>query len=64
MEVAASEQELQETKGRSMNREHAECELIYPFLVGVWDAGAFLLQVRWLLCSSTTGSRQKRPSLH
>ena len=28
MEVVASEQELQETKRRSMNREHAECELI------------------------------------
>ena len=63
MEVAASDQELQETKGRSMNREHAECELICLFLVGAWDGGAFILQVHWLLCSSMTGSRQKRTFL-
>lgn len=32
LEVAASEQELQETKERSLNREHAEREFSLPSL--------------------------------
>lgn len=65
LEVAASEQELQETKERSMNRQHAEREFsLMHFLVGVWDEDAFLVQVHWLVCGSTTGSRQKRAFLH